>query len=80
MFIANHAEHSVMNTHFVNMMEIMTTSKHVHVIASEKMKVDLPDVWEDFSKKIKSTLNYDTPIHPELKQLSDTYTSLHKRL
>ena len=70
MLIANHAELSKMYTHFINMMETMTNSKHVHVIASEKMKVDLPGVWEDFSKILKSTLNYDIPIHPKLAKLS----------
>ena len=79
MLIANHAELSEMYTHYIKMMETMTTSKHVHVIASEKMKTNLVGVWEDFSKELKSNLNYDIPLHPKLKQLSEVRINENKK-
>lgn len=70
MLIPNHAELSTLYSRQIDMIETMSSSKQVHVIASEKMKTDLPGVWEDLSKELKSVLNYDIPMHPKLEELS----------
>ena len=46
LIIPNRAEVFNMYTHPIQMIENMGSLKYIHVIASEKMKFNLPDVWE----------------------------------
>eukprot|EP00977_Amphora_coffeiformis_P005641 scaffold1182_cov165-Amphora_coffeaeformis.AAC.17 len=54
----------------IHQFETWTASKHVHVIASEKMKTDLDSVWKTFCADVRQqTVGFDLGTHPKLKEL-----------
>ena len=54
----------------IHQFETWTVSKHVHVIASEKMKANLEWVWDTFRADVRrQTDGLDLQYHPKLKEL-----------
>ena len=54
----------------IRQFESWTESKHVHVVASEKMKTDLAFVWNTFSADVRQqTGGFELQPHPKLNEL-----------
>ena len=69
--IPDQAELSNLYTTPIKLMESMSNLNYVHVIANEKMKINLVGVWDDLSKSLDSVMmNYSIPIHDKLAELS----------
>ena len=71
MLIPDYKEIATLYTRNIHMFETMTVSKQIYVIASEKMKINLPEVWKGLSEELNGTLGYDIPMHPKIDQLSN---------